>query len=357
MRMCIDKMHPAKVPLFLYLCAKARLLKKILVIRFSSIGDIILTTPVVRCLATQIPGIEIHYLTKKNFAPILADNPYIKKVLAFEGSLDKLIPILKAEGYTHIVDLHKSLRSVYILASLRKPFSSFHKLNFRKWMLVKFGIDMMPPVHIADRYLGAVQRFGVENDAKGLDFFIPQAEEVDLHIFPPVFRNGYNGIVIGGKHSTKILPADKVIEIIRRSELPIILLGGPEDRVNGEIIRTAVGEKAFNACGQFSLMQSASLVRQARAIVSNDTGLMHVAAAFNKNIISVWGNTVPGFGMYPYMPGQNGGKTAIAEVQGLKCRPCSRIGYDHCPRGHFRCMKDQDAEKIALLLNEFSGIS
>ncbi|HEX7411098.1 MAG TPA: glycosyltransferase family 9 protein [Bacteroidales bacterium] len=332
-------------------------MKKILVIRFSSIGDIILTTPVVRCLATQMPEAEIHYLTKKSFAPILANNPYIKKVIAFEGSLRQLIPVLKAEDYSHIVDLHKNLRSVYILARMRKSFSTFSKLTFRKWLLVKFGINIMPKIHIAERYMKAVQRFGVVNDGKGLDFFIPPADVVDLQVFPAAFQNGYNGIVIGGKHNTKILPVDKVVEIIRKSELPVILLGGPEDHTNGETIRTAIGDKIFNACGQFSLMQSASLVKQARAIASNDTGLMHVAAAFNKNIISIWGNTVPEFGMSPYMPDAHSGKTAIAEVHGLKCRPCSRIGFDQCPKSHFRCMKDQDTEKIASQLNDFSKLS
>lgn len=329
-------------------------MKKILIIRFSSIGDIILTTPVVRCLATQLPGAEIHYLTKKDFVPILANNPYIKKVIAFEGSLRQIIPILKAENYTHIVDLHKNLRSVYILARMCTSFSTFSKLSFRKWLLVKFGVNIMPKIHIAERYLEAVKRFGIINDGKGLDFFIPPSDYVDLEIFPLVFQKGYTGIMIGGKHNTKILPVDKVIEIIRMLKLPVILLGGPEDRPNGEIIRTAVGDNVFNACGQFTIMQSASLVKQARTIVSNDTGLMHVAAAFNKNIVSIWGNTVPEFGMYPYLPDEQSGKTAIAEVHGLKCRPCSRIGFDKCPKGHFRCMKNQDTEKIASQVNLFS---
>ena len=331
--------------------------KKILIIRFSSIGDIILTTPAVRCLATQLHEVEIHYLTKQKFAPILANNPYINKVIAFEGSLRQLIPILKAEKYTHIVDLHKSIRSVYILARMCKPFSTFCKLSFRKWMLVKFRINIMPSIHIVGRYLKAMQRFDVVNDGRGLDFFILSADEIDLATFTEVFQKGYNGFVIGGKHNTKIFPVDKVIEVIRESELPVILIGGPEDRPNGEIIRTAIGDKVYNGCGQFTLMQSASLVRQARAIVSNDTGLMHVAAAFNKNIISIWGNTVPAFGMYPYMPDTLSGKTSIAEVQELKCRPCSRIGFASCPKGHFRCMKDQDVEMIARQLNDFSNIN
>jgi ADP-heptose:LPS heptosyltransferase len=320
-------------------------------------GDIILTTPVVRCLATQMPDAEIHYLTRKGFAPLLSDNPYIRKVIAFDGNLHNLIPILKAEGYTHIVDLHKSLRSGYILLRLYKSFSTFSKLNFRKWLLVKWGINVLPSVHISERYLKAVERFGVVNDGRGLDLFISPADEVDLRKFPAVFQQGYNGMVIGGKHHTKIFPVDKVIEVIGQSALPVILLGGGEDHQNGEIIRTAMGDKVYNACGEFSIMQSASLVRQARAIACNDTGLMHMAAAFNKNIVSIWGNTVPEFGMYPYMPGVDGGKSFLSGVQGLTCRPCSRIGFARCPKGHFRCMKDQDTGKIADYLNDFAGLS
>jgi ADP-heptose:LPS heptosyltransferase len=349
--------HIRRVQVFLYLCHKAQRLKKILIIRFSSIGDIILTTPVIRCLAKQMPNVEIHYLTKKSYAEILTNNPYINKVIVLDESLNALIPRLKAENYDHIVDLHKNMRSVYTLARLRKPFSTFSKLNIRKLLLVKSGINMMPPIHIADRYMTAVRRFGVINDGLGLDFFISAADEVDLKMFPEIFRKGYFGFVIGGKFNTKILPAEKVIEIIREVKLPVILFGGAEDFERGEEIKNVSADMVINACGRFSLMQSASLVKQATAIVTNDTGLMHVAAAFNKKIISVWGNTVPEFGMYPYKPLGVETETVIAEVSGLKCRPCSKIGFEKCPKGHFRCMIDQNTVEISRQLNELSSSS
>jgi len=342
---------------FLYLCHKAHSLKKILVIRFSSIGDIILTTPVVRCLATQLPKVEIHYLTKKSYTPILTNNPYLKKVIELDHGLNALIPQLQAENYDHIVDLHKNMRSIYTLSRLLKPFTTFSKLNFRKFLLVKSGINLLPPIHIADRYLKAVRRFGVSNDAKGLDFFIPETDEVDLNLFPDIFQKGYIGFVIGGKFNTKILSAEKVIDVIRNIRFPVILLGGAEDFDRGEEIKRESGDRVFNACGQFSLMQSASLVKQATAIVTNDTGLMHIAAAFNKKIVSIWGNTIPEFGMYPYMPMGKAGDSFISEVNGLKCRPCSKIGYGKCPKGHFRCMMDQDTNEIAKKLNEYSNVS
>lgn len=342
---------------FLYLCHKAHLLKKILIIRFSSIGDIILTTPTVRCLATQLSGVEIHYLTKKGYAPILKNNPYINKVIELEGSLNALIPLLKAEKYDHIIDLHKNMRSVYTLARLCKPFSTFSKLNIRKLLVVTSGLNLLPPIHIVDRYITATKRFSVFNDGKGLDFFIPVGDEVDLKMFPDIFRKAYLGFVIGGKFNTKIMPAEKVIEVIRNVKLPVILLGGNEDNERGEIIRKEFSDNVINACGQFSLMQSASLVKQAKAIATNDTGLMHIAAAFNKKTISIWGNTIPDFGMGPYKPHGYESDSAIAEVNSLKCRPCSKIGYKECPKKHFRCMLDQDTNKIAQKLNDFSSVS
>jgi ADP-heptose:LPS heptosyltransferase len=218
-------------------------------------------------------------------------------------------------------------------------------------MLVRFKSDHMPPVHIVDRYLKAAECLGICNDGQGLDFFIPPHLEVDPESLPAPFKSGYIGIVIGGRHNTKILPTSKVIEICRQLKLPVILLGGQEDRQKGEEICTVSGLHIFNACGRFNLMQSASLVRQARAILTNDTGLMHIAAAFRKPIVSVWGNTVPGFGMYPYLP--EGSDGMVSEVKGLSCRPCSKIGFDQCPKGHFRCMIDQKTAPVAAFLNRF----
>ncbi|MFT7226079.1 MAG: ADP-heptose:LPS heptosyltransferase, partial [Neolewinella sp.] len=95
------------------------------------------------------------------------------------------------------------------------------------------------------------------------------------------------------------------------------------------------------------------LVRKAATVVTHDTGLMHVAAAFRKPIVSIWGNTVPDLGMYPYLPGQEAlEKQRRQEVVGLSCRPCSKIGHQACPQGHFRCILNQDPEAIASLVGK-----
>jgi ADP-heptose:LPS heptosyltransferase len=329
-----------------YFCKKSAL-KKILIIRFSSIGDIVLTTPVIRCLKQQIPGSEIHFAVKKAFFPVVQANPYIDKIHILENDLKGFVKNLKDENFDYIVDLHQRLRSRAIRFSLGTPSRGFPKINARKWLLTSFKIDIMPDVHVVDRYFKAASALGVVNDGKGLDYFIPATDEFDVKTLPENFRRGYISFVIGAKHATKRLPEHKIISICQKTEMPVILLGGPEDAGMAEKVAAACGSTVISMCGKLSLNQSASVVKQAKVVISHDTGLMHIAAAFRKKIISIWGNTVPKFGMYPYMPGDVA-NSIIIEVNGLKCRPCSKLGYEKCPKGHFHCMEWIDEEKVKL---------
>jgi len=222
---------------------------------------------------------------------------------------------------------------------LGRPSSSFKKLNFRKWLLVRFKINYMPEMHVVDRYLQLLEPLGIKNDRKGLDYFIPEKDDVDTGTFPQTHQRSYIGFVIGAKHYTKQLPVEKIISICKKINQPIVLLGGKEDATRGEEIAAAVGPLIYNSCGKYNLNQSASIVKQAGKIITHDTGLMHIAAAFKKEIISVWGNTVPAFGFSPYLPAP---ESRMIEVNGLPCRPCSKIGYDKCPKGHFKCMREID---------------
>jgi ADP-heptose:LPS heptosyltransferase len=314
-------------------------LKKILIIRFSSIGDIILTTPVVRCLKQQLPGTEIHFLTKKQYFPILEANPYLDKLYGIEEEIDEVIPDLKRENYDQIIDLHKNFRSKGVVLKLHKPSTTFNKINIEKWLIVNFKINRLPKIHIVDRSFQAVEKLGVKNDNQGLDYFIPKKDQVDIKSLPVSHQAGYIGWVIGAKFKTKAFPEDRIIEVCKKIEKPFVLLGGPEDDEKGDRIKKEVGERIYNSCGKFNLNQSASMVKQADKIITNDTGLMHVATAFKKEIISLWGNTIPEFGMYPYMPGFEK-RSHIIEVKDLACRPCSKIGFQKCPKGHFKCMRD-----------------
>ena len=331
-------------------------LKKILIIRFSSIGDIVLTSALVRCLKQQVRGAEIHFLTKTQFDPVLRANTNITRVWQYDHNFRDVIPQLKSQGFDFIIDLHKNYRSAFVKRQLGVKSASFPKLNMQKWLMVRFKLNFLPDVHIVDRYFMAARHFGIKNDGNGLDYFIPAEDEVDPAVLPETHRHGFIAVVIGGKHHTKIFPVEKVIASCKKLAKPVILLGSVEDRQRGELIAGEAGSMVFNSCGMFNINQSASLIRQSGAVLTNDTGLMHVAAAFRKPIVSVWGNTIPAFGMYPYLPEAFRTGSLMAGVEGLSCRPCSKLGFARCPKKHFKCMNDIEIGPIVDFLERETGI-
>lgn len=324
---------------------------KVLIVRFSSIGDIVLTSPVVRCLKQQLPNVKVHYLTKSAFRPVVANSPYIDKHYYLEDNFEELIRDLKKEKYDYIIDLHKNLRSLRIKQNLKCESFSFPKLNFKKWLYVNFKINILPDKSIVSRYFEAVRTLGVKNDGKGLDYFITKEEEVTNKDIPMSHWAGYIACVIGGSYNTKKYPVENWKEFCRISPYPIILLGGPDDKEEGDEIAAVDNVKVYNSCGKFSINESASLIKFALQVITNDTGLMHVAAAYKKKVISLWGNTTPEMGMFPYYGNNNlkdvvSSESIILENNKLSCRPCSKIGYNKCPKKHFNCMKCIDAEMV-----------
>ncbi len=320
---------------------------KILVIRFSSIGDIVLTSPVLRCLHTQLNA-EVHFFTKENFKSILEHNPYVSKTHLLKKDIQENIQELKAEKFDYIIDLHHNLRSLRIKKALNVPSFSFNKLNIQKWLLVQFHWNKMPNMHIVDRYMDCCKSLGVKNDEAGLDYFISEKDHVNISSLPVELQNGYIALAIGAQHATKRMPLHKLIELCKSLPYKVLILGGKEDVKIAEKLVDSDPEKIFSACGKYNLNQSASLIKQSMMVISHDTGLMHIAAAFKKKIISIWGNTLPDLGMYPY-------KTIHynAEVPNLKCRPCSKIGFDACPKKHFHCMELQNIQVISSKAAEF----
>ncbi|MCX7955129.1 MAG: glycosyltransferase family 9 protein [Bacteroidales bacterium] len=324
--------------------------KRFLIIRFSSIGDIVLTTPIVRCLKIQFKNSEVYYLTKKQYVDILKNNPYIDKLIIFNGNIKDTMREIKNYNIDYIIDLHKSLRSYLFRLLLLKKTYSFPKLNFKKWLIVNFKINLLPNIHIVDRYFKSVKKFKVFNDNKGLDFFVDETNKVNIYKLPEFLHKEYIALVIGAKHFTKQIPVELAVSIIDKTNLPFILLGDSSDFKKAEkISEICKNKKVYNACGKYSILQSASLIEQAKVVVTSDTGLMHIAAALNKKIISIWGNTVPEFGMYPYT---NKNNYIISEVK-LPCRPCSKLGFDKCYKVHFNCMMQQDEKFIVKKIIEF----
>ncbi len=319
---------------------------KLLVLRFSSIGDIVLTSPVLRCVKEQVPGVELHMATKTVFGDLVRFNPHVDRLHEMGEDIGSLMGRLRAERFDAVIDLHHNLRTARIKQALGVKATSFPKLNLEKWLLVNFKMDRLPRQHIVDRYLSTVELLGVKNDGQGLELFIPADREVPMDTLPATHRNGYTVLAIGAAHTTKRLPEHKLIELARLIEGPIVIIGGNADRGIAGRMATTIGGRIFDATGRYDILGSASLIRQSTSVIAHDSGAMHIAAAFRKNVVSVWGNTVPAFGMGPYIP-QHPELAHLAEVKGLGCRPCSKIGHDHCPKGHFHCMEQQDLVAIA----------
>ena len=297
-----------------------------------------------RCLKTQFPEAEVHFLTKKRNADLLQANPHIDKIQVLDDSLSDTIHRLKAENYDFIIDLHNNLRSLRVKLGLKARSYSFNKLNFRKILLTRFNINTMPDGHIVERNLETLRQFNVVDDGAGLEYYIPEEDEFRISELPENFRSGYVAVVLAGTYATKRLPVEKYRKLIAESRVPFVLLGGKGERVSAASILEWNTGNVLDFTGKLRINQSASLVKNARLVIANDTGLMHIAAAFHRKILSVWGNTSPELGMYPYLPAEG---SEILEVKGLACRPCSKLGYHECPKKHFRCMNDIPEDRIA----------
>jgi ADP-heptose:LPS heptosyltransferase len=328
---------------------------KILVIRFSSIGDILFTTPVFRCLKQQLENVEVHFLCKKSFKDVTRHNPYIDKFHYFEDDLSATIRALKVEQFDYVIDLHKNFRTTRIKWALKTQSFTFEKETWRKWLLTKTGINKMTGKHITQRSLDAVAPLGVKDDGRGLDYFLSEQDEVSYSDLPTSHLAGFVAIVIGASYATKKLPVEQLQQLCEEIPYPIILIGGPEDIKEGETVASIDSIKIYNACGKFSLNQSADLVRKSKVVVSHDTGLQYAACAFNKPVVAIWGATSPKLDVAPYYGSESnqGDKFENFIVPNLNCQPCSNYGTRKCPKGHFKCMRNQDIKRIGATVVKF----
>ncbi|MBO6515805.1 MAG: glycosyltransferase family 9 protein [Bacteroidia bacterium] len=321
---------------------------KVLIARFSSIGDVVLTTPVIRCVKKQVPNCEVHFVTKKAFAGLVKTNPYIDKVWELKDDFNTLVNELKSENFDVLIDLHNNLRTKRLRFNLGIKRLALDKINLQKWLIVNLKVNRLPDVHIVQRNLDVVKSLGVVDDQQGLDYFIPPNTEIPATIELPQTFVCY---AIGGQHATKKMPLKRIVELCSTINQPVVLIGGKEDTDVGAQIE-ATCNHVISLCGQLSIDQSALIIDRSQWLITHDTGMMHIGAALGKRIASIWGNTIPEFGMYPY---RSDTASQVFEVNGLSCRPCSKIGHEKCPKGHFQCMMNQNLEEIASLIHTTAG--
>lgn len=305
---------------------------KILVIRFSAIGDILLTFPVVEALVDKYPSAEIHFLTKPSNEAVLdlLSNKVQPRFL--QESLVQTAKQLRGERYDLVIDLHNNLRTFLLRVLLMKgSWHRFRKLNFQKWLFTAFKWNTLPKVHVVDRYAQAasVRPASVNLAVSNTNV----VESLPSH---------YVAWVLGATFSTKQFPLSKLIETIERLDMPIVLLGGEKENPLASSLQ-AHFPSLISYVGKTSLSEAAFVLSKAKVVVTNDTGLMHLAAFYAKPMVCIWGNTVPAFGMYPYQSAP----VFHAQVSDLSCRPCSKIGHNTCPKGHFQCMLNQHSVEIS----------
>ncbi len=309
-----------------------------------------LTFPVLRCIKEQIPNCELHFASKNTFSELISASGSVDQCHFLGESFKDLTSQLKKEKFDVVIDLHNNLRS-RLLCTLLNVKETFHfrKLNFLKWMLVRFKINRLPQVHVVDRYFEAVSKLGVMNDGKNNQFLLEK--DVDVAAELDLQDGSYISIAMGAQFQTKQIPLVKIQEIVSNIELPIVLLGGKMDMKKGnELMQMLPNKKMVNTCGQFSILESASILKKSKLLIAGDTGLMHIASCFDIPILVIWGNTTTFFGMSAYKP-QKEELITNFEVENLSCRPCSKIGYNICPKGHFKCMMNQNSELISSQIN------
>ncbi len=324
-------------------------LKKILIIRLSSLGDILLTTPLIRTIKENYPQIEIDFLLKDLFKDVLIQNPYLNNLFIYiseKHELTKLADKLKAQNYDLIIDLQNNLRSKKITSHSKIPKIRFDKRDLDKLLLVHFKINRLksaPPIPV--RYASVLGEFQL--DDKGLDLFTNKSA---ANLFKEDKK--YIGFCPGSRHFTKMWSKEYYVDLgnqLIKENYNIALFGGKEDKVICEEISAKI-PGAINLSNDDDILQTVANMKKCDAIVCNDSGLMHAACAEKIPVLIFFGSTVKEFGFLPY---QN--KNVILENNSLSCRPCTHIGKSYCPKGHFKCMLDIDPKtafnKLNLLLH------
>lgn len=349
---------------------------KTLIIRFSSIGDIVLSTPLVRVLRSRFPDMQMDYVVRKEYADLIRSNQNLNVTHEFDAStgfagLRILKKKLKEERYDLILDLHDSIRSRYLRSLLGvRRIEVLDKRLKERTVLVRFKKNTYREiVPVADRYIETVEEFGIENDGKGAELHIPDETLFSVSGRIAALRLNRFERVLGlcpfARHATKEWPTDRFSQVasgfVRKFDGAVMIFGGSADGERGlplikELVNEHGEERVINFTGTLTLSETAAAMQYCDVIVTNDTGLMHIADAMQRSIVAMFGSTVREFGFFP-----SENRSIVLERKGLYCRPCSHIGREQCPEGHFRCMKEIESagvyEAIGTLLGrkEVSG--
>ena len=308
---------------------------KILVIRFSSIGDIILTTPVIRCLSIQLNA-KLDFLTNRKYSKVLETNIYIDNTYSLCEDKKVTLEILKAKEYDYIVDLQNNLKSLRIRKALAAKSFSYSKNTLKRYLLIYFGVNLLND-HIVDRYFKSVLKLAVFNDYKGIDYFLSNDSNFSFNT-----DQDYLCWCIGGTYEQKKLSYKQISNVVNKLKIPVLFLGTDKEKIiSSKVIDNSESSEIYDLCGMTTIQQSAYLINKSKLVLTNDTGMMHIAAAFNVPIISFWGCTSPSLGFEAYMPAKDSEKITSP----VSRRPCSKHGK-YCRHQSNGCIKEIKSQTI-----------
>ena len=294
-------------------------------------GDIVLTTPVIRALNQQLKA-KIDFLTKPQYVSLLEGNTYINRIFSLNDKVD----FLQKNKYDYVVDLQNNLRSWKIRNKIQTKSFVFNKKSLRRYLLIYFGIDLLKN-HVVDRYFATVASLNVVNDNQGLDFNVSSSVKPEFNT-----SQSYIAWCIGGTHNPKKLSAKQITQVVSKLKIPVVLLGGNNDLdIAEEIINNVECKSVYNFCGKLSVQESSYLIKKSKMLLTNDTGMMHIASALKMPIISFWGCTKPSLGFTPYMTDPS----SIKIISKRSAKPCSKHGR-HCKYGKNGCIKEIDPQLI-----------
>lgn len=322
----------------------------VLAVRFSSIGDVLLTTPLFRAIRHRHPAARITVLTKQAYAPLLSHNPHLDRVIgvAPDRSLTSVAAELRAGKYTHRLDLHDSLRSHMLRTLVPGQWRSYPKHRVARALLIYAKRnryrDRRP---VAERYFSAAGNLDVAPDGGPPEFVLGAEAEREASDWLAKAGIGQGRPMIavapGAAHATKRWPLEHWRALIRRlvaQGFDVSIVGGADDAALGEELSPIAGERVVSAAGVFGLQGTGALLRRSAALVCGDTGVMHMATGVGTPVVALFGPTVEAFGFFPYT-----NRASVLELT-LSCRPCSSKGGPRCPLGHHRCLIDIDPESV-----------
>lgn len=338
---------------------------KILIIRFSSIGDVILTTPLIRCLRVKFPTAQIDFLVKKEFSVVLSRNPHISNIIAFDknagsGELSRIRKVVHINRYSHILDIQKNIRSIFIASGSGALVSGFSKKLLARDLLIRFGINIykeIKPVYL--RYFEAAETLGVVYDERGTEVFPSESDALNVEdtlkqINIPSgmpFLAVAPGAQWANKRWTNAGYAASADTFCMQTGAYTVLIGGPGDVEICKQVQSLMKTPSLNLAGKLNLMGSAALLGKAAMVLTNDTGMLHMAQAMKRPVVAVYGPTTRELGFFPQPE-----NSRVAETD-ISCRPCTQKGLQYCPKKHFRCMNDIAPETVSKLAMELFQIN